>query len=221
MKVRILAATTAAAAALALIGGVAPVAQAATQSFTLANCAAALDGQTFNVSSGNDLAVSFTSCSATDTLTIGNVVDPTTTSVTISGAYFTRSNQGGTWRIDGWDGATGPLPDGTYTVYYVFDSGVPYLGGSFTVAVGGSSPSPSPSSGSSTPGPSPIIQQFGHTVGTTCDEAAPSELDWAGVSSGGWGRSWAQWMNVGLGGEVCSRTLAYDAASARWVHEGS
>jgi hypothetical protein len=37
------------------------------------------------------------------------------------------------------------------------------------------------------------------------------------VSSGGWGESWAQWMNAGQGGAVCTRTLFYSAAQSRWI----
>lgn len=61
------------------------------------------------------------------------------------------------------------------------------------------------------------MQQFGLPASGTCDAAAPAELNWAGVSSGGWGISWAQWMNNGAGGVVCSRTLVYDSGSAGWV----
>ena len=38
-----------------------------------------------------------------------------------------------------------------------------------------------------------------------------------GVTSGGWGESWAQWMNGGTGGAVCTRTLVYSTAQSRWV----
>ena len=72
---------------------------------------------------------------------------------------------------------------------------------------GGGSSSSSSSSGST--GPTPIFQQFGLPASGTCDEAAPADLDWAGVPSGGWGISWAQWMNDGNGGAVCTRTVSY------------
>lgn len=46
-------------------------------------------------------------------------------------------------------------------------------------------------------------------------------MNWAGVESGGWGKSWAQWMNDGAGGAVCTRTLIYNPARARWMVEGT
>jgi hypothetical protein len=72
----------------------------------------------------------------------------------------------------------------------------------------------STSAGSSS-GPAPAMQQFGKPDSMTCDEAQPEGLNWSGVPSGGWGESWAQWMNDGNGGTVCTRELAYRAGS--WV----
>lgn len=69
----------------------------------------------------------------------------------------------------------------------------------------------------SLPGPAPIIQQFGKPASGTCDPIAPESLNWAGVASGGWGESWAQWMNGGSGGAVCTRTLVYRSAQSIWV----
>ena len=66
-------------------------------------------------------------------------------------------------------------------------------------------------------GPTPLIQQFGRPAFGTCDAAAPEDLDWSGIPSGGWGESWAQWMNGGTGGAVCTRTLTYSTAQSRWV----
>lgn len=68
-----------------------------------------------------------------------------------------------------------------------------------------------------TSGPPPIIQQFGKPVSGTCDAAASATLNWAGVAGGGWGDSWAQWMNAGLGGPVCTRTLSYSLSQRKWV----
>ena len=71
-----------------------------------------------------------------------------------------------------------------------------------------------PSGGSAPP---PLIQQFGKPVSGTCGAAAPAGLNWSGVGSGGWGESWAQWMNGGNGGPVCTRMLVYSTAQARWT----
>ena len=68
-----------------------------------------------------------------------------------------------------------------------------------------------------TDAPQPVLQQFGMPVSGSCDAAQPAGLNWGGVASGGWGESWAQWMNGGLGGQVCTRTLFYSTAEATWV----
>jgi len=74
-----------------------------------------------------------------------------------------------------------------------------------------------PAEGSSAETPAPLIQQFGMPDSGSCADAAPNDVDWAGVSSGGWGQSWAQWMNNGQGGAVCTRTLVYRNSQSRWV----
>ena len=65
--------------------------------------------------------------------------------------------------------------------------------------------------------PAPIVQQFGRPAFGTCDGAAPATLNWSAVTNGGWGESWAEWMNAGSGGAVCTRTLIYSAAQSRWL----
>jgi hypothetical protein len=65
--------------------------------------------------------------------------------------------------------------------------------------------------------PSPIFQQFGKPTTGACDAAAPATLNWSGVASGGWGESWAQWMNNGRGGAVCTRTLVYSTNQSKWI----
>jgi hypothetical protein len=67
------------------------------------------------------------------------------------------------------------------------------------------------------PTPPPVMQQFGMPVSGTCEAAAPIVLNWGGAGSGGWGNSWAQWMNGGSGGAVCTRTLVYSDALGRWI----
>ena len=63
----------------------------------------------------------------------------------------------------------------------------------------------------------PILQQFGRPVTGTCDAAQPPGLNWSGVASGGWTESWAQWVNGGGGGAVCTRMLVYSTAQGRWI----
>lgn len=84
------------------------------------------------------------------------------------------------------------------------------------VTFGGSSSGGS-SSAAQSEGPAPIVQQFGMPATGTCDAAQPEGLDWSGVASGGWGVSWAQWMHGGNGGAVCTRTLVYSTAQAKWI----
>lgn len=79
-------------------------------------------------------------------------------------------------------------------------------------------PGPTPSSDASgSSAPAPVIQQFGLPFTGTCDEAQPEGLNLSGVASGGWSQSWAQWMNGGTGGAVCTRTLNYSTARSSWV----
>jgi len=79
------------------------------------------------------------------------------------------------------------------------------------------SPEPTPSS-DGVSGPSAYVQQFGKPAAGTCDAAAPADLNWSGVASGGWAVSWSQWMNGGTGGTVCTRTLVYGPRGV-WVVE--
>ena len=65
--------------------------------------------------------------------------------------------------------------------------------------------------------PAPVFQQFGKPAVGSCEAAAPESLNWSGVASGGWGESWAQWMNGGNGGAVCTRTLVYSDNLGIWT----
>lgn len=65
--------------------------------------------------------------------------------------------------------------------------------------------------------PTPLLQQFGRPEQVTCEASAPFSLNWGGAGSGGWGESWAQWMNGGAGGQVCTRTLVFDNAQGTWT----
>jgi len=66
-------------------------------------------------------------------------------------------------------------------------------------------------------GPAPVVQQFGKPASGSCDAAAPETLNWSGVASGGWGESWAEWMNGGNGGAACTRTLVYSDNLGSWT----
>lgn len=62
--------------------------------------------------------------------------------------------------------------------------------------------------------PPNVLQQVG-MPNTGCADIDHNELNWAGISSGGWTQSWAQWVNDGKGGSVCTRTLVY-TSNRQW-----
>ena len=106
------------------------------------------------------------------------------------------------------------LTGGAVVTFYAYSSpgGTPtYTTLASSVTITGSS---GPISGSTPP---PILQQFGKPSSLTCDEVTPADLNWGGSSSGGWGESWAQWMNDGNGGAVCTRTLVYSTSQSKWM----
>ncbi len=66
----------------------------------------------------------------------------------------------------------------------------------------------------------PVYQQTTPLADGSCDITDPS-YNLAGVESGGWTSSWAQWPNGGTGGNVCARTLVYSDALGHWTVESS
>lgn len=211
----------------------------ASTSVNYANCKAALNGQTFTVPSGTtNLNIGFTSCNVTtpaassgSSQTNPNLILSTSANPPQPGggnnpSYYTITGQlmlnvssaSSPGSISGSKpGGPGPIPDGIYTVYFgYFDSGQPAYYGSFIIDVGGSGGGGASSSGSSS-APAPVMQQFGKPASGTCEAAAPITLNWGGAGSGGWGESWAQWMNGGLGGAVCTRTLVYSDSAGAWT----
>jgi hypothetical protein len=63
--------------------------------------------------------------------------------------------------------------------------------------------------------PPDLLQQVGASNTGSCSAFVDATLNWAGAPSGGWATSWAQWMNQGKGGAVCTRSL-YWLPSGRW-----
>jgi hypothetical protein len=72
------------------------------------------------------------------------------------------------------------------------------------------------SSSTASDAPPDWLQQVGLPASGTCTGVDDTSLNRGGAASGGWGKSWAQWMNGGLGGAVCSRSLAY-VGGGRWA----
>ena len=89
------------------------------------------------------------------------------------------------------------------TVYAATNAGVAIS----TIVAGTSDPAQIP----------PDVHQSVGLPGTgSCADVDDRELNWAGVRSGGWTPSWAQWMHSGAGGAVCNRTLRYLPSLAAW-----
>jgi len=65
--------------------------------------------------------------------------------------------------------------------------------------------------------PVSVLQQVGVGSDGTCAATLPADLNRGGVDSGGWGRPWAQWVNGGNGGAVCTRTLVYSTSQSKWM----
>lgn len=66
-------------------------------------------------------------------------------------------------------------------------------------------------------GPADIIQQTGVPASGDCASVVDAEFAYGTKARGGWGKSWARWINAGAGGAVCTRTLTYNHSLAAWV----
>lgn len=73
------------------------------------------------------------------------------------------------------------------------------------------------------PVPAPVItehdyiQQVGVPASGDCADVPSPTAHWPGFPFGGWSKSWAQWINDGKGGPVCTREIRYDNATADYV----
>jgi len=61
------------------------------------------------------------------------------------------------------------------------------------------------------------LQQVNRAQNTECTDINLEVLEWGREIVGGWGPSWAQWANGGLGGSVCSRTIYFDSRLRVWA----
>lgn len=115
--------------------------------------------------------------------------------------------------------STTSLPDGTYNFSLTVATPTP-AGILDTLTNGVIGTGVTPSGGSESmqgSNPAPVLQQFGKPATGTCDAAQPAMLNIGGAESSGWSESWAEWINGGLGGSVCTRTLVYSNALGRWA----
>ena len=64
-------------------------------------------------------------------------------------------------------------------------------------------------------GPPNVLQQTGVPSSGQCADVDDSDARFLGYA-GGWSKSWAAWINQDTGGEVCTRTLTYQAGPGVW-----
>lgn len=128
--------------------------------------------------------------------------------------------------------------DGAHRAYWAY--GLAYAGGSGVLGASGTwevipapnagdlafrtyvttgSPTPTPENGTDNiaTGPLPVVQQVAVPNTNACADVTDSDLTFGSGVHGGWSKSWAQWANSGAGGNVCTRTLTYEANTSKWV----
>lgn len=66
-------------------------------------------------------------------------------------------------------------------------------------------------------GPGDVLQQVRVPSTGNCADVVDDGFRYGTTVTGGWGKSWAQWINPGVGGEVCTRTLTYSSSLRTWV----
>jgi len=157
--------------------------------YTIQNSASGLDGfcKNIGISGGTAGVLSWTDNSTPGTATLAPGATLVVTAVTEGSATLEIGNN-----------------DEDVVVFYL---------NALVSGGGGGGGGDESSSTDASSGPAPAMQQFGKPESMTCDEAQPEGLNWSGVPSGGWGESWAQWMNGGNGGTICTRELVYRAGT--------
>lgn len=160
-------------------------------------------GWTF--AAGEQLIVTVgTPSSGTSLVTRLQVIGSTTTTLSggVPGAFtytltedLDATGEGVSWGITS---GTGGTINATWTVECV-----PY-----------SAPAPGANTDNDTP--ADAVQEIGLLNGHSCLDVDETTLDWGRGISGGWSPSWAQWMNNGSGGAVCTRTIHYDTTRRAW-----
>ena len=63
---------------------------------------------------------------------------------------------------------------------------------------------------------SDVVQAVGMPASGVCTAITQTDLNWAGVQSGGWTAGWGDWLNGGKGGKACVRTLTYSNSTGTW-----
>lgn len=62
-----------------------------------------------------------------------------------------------------------------------------------------------------------VLQQVPLDANGSCAAVDAARHNIGGAGAGGWGTSWAQWVNDGRGGAVCTRTLTYSTSAGHYV----
>jgi hypothetical protein len=205
-------AVTAALSAAAV--GLAAPASAATISYTEADCSAGtLNGKTYSAAVGDSLNITFTNC-AVFFMSATGVTPPNYSSTLMAGGNMYLAGVSGSGYILSVSNAVAA----NQVIYFAATPNPGSPSGSFTISVtAGGGGGGGGSSSSTVQAPPAHVQQFGKPAQGTCDAAQPSGLNWSGVASGGWSESWAEWVNNGRGGPVCTRTLIYRPQLSAWV----
>jgi len=200
-------------------------AAAATINITNANCAANSTGTPISGAPGDVINISATLTGCRNVKVSKSIITSQSDVVVTANQAVTVLDQTTHWNFD--SGVGGQLSSiqitlgsgtGTVTNAIAVEGGTggPPPKTQWNVTFGGSGGGSS-SSSDSISAPAPIFQQFGKPATGTCVEAASPSLNWAGVAGGGWGESWAMWMNGGRGGAVCTRTLTYLQTTGAWA----
>jgi len=215
MRLRTTLATALAASGLGLSALVAAPAQAATQSFSV-DCASGGSTQSVTATTGDTITLSV-SAGTCQYVSVEKDIIASSSAVSITGGGSPSAvDQGTYFQWTGSSAITGVSITLTITgpgQINFTSSG--FTGQAFNISSGGGGGSSSSTTSGSAP--ATVVQQFGMPATGTCDEAQPEGLNWSGVANGGWGVSWAQWMNGGTGGAVCTRTLVYSTIQSKWV----
>lgn len=168
-----------------------------------------------NGSNVNDTTINFTNNYANDVrFNTSTLVNGGTSALCNSGpTACVATASGGTLTLTAPGAATANMQQSSggswlpLAVFFTVNSG----GG------GGGGGSSTPAASASSDGiPSAVMQQVGLPAGG-CEAVTATELNIGGAGSGGWGQSWAQWVNDGEGGAVCTRTLVYSPTLGSWT----
>ena len=208
-------------AALVVVTLIAAPAQAVPQIFSV-DCASGGATQSVTAATGDTITLNV-SAGTCQYVSVEKDIIASSSAVSISGGGSpTASDQGVYWEWVGTSAITqvdiSLTITGTGQINFIAGGSPSFstTGQAFNVSSGGGGGGSS-SSSSAGSAPASVTQQFGKPATGTCDEAQPEGLNWSGVANGGWGVSWAQWMNGGTGGAVCTRTLVYSTAQSKWV----